>query len=160
MNAIFDRFKSGYLYPGPLTGDIHDVQVTTNITTAYVNCKNFPITTFFLQRGFATDALDVFKIVQAKDAAGLDVKDVTGLALSAFTGMDTVGDVACLELDAEALDVANNFLFAAAVFSIGADTGVNNFCLWYVQGQSRFAFRALNARVAADAANNMIKTMT
>jgi hypothetical protein len=159
MNAIFDRFKTGYLYPGPLTGDIHDVQVTTDITTAYVNCKNFPITSFFLQRGFATDAVDKFKIVQATDVSGTGVKDVTGLALTAFTGMDTVGDVACLELDAEALDVANGFVFVAAVFSLGADTGVNNFCLWYIQGQARFAHRALNARLAADAGVDMIKIM-
>ena len=160
MNSIFDRFKSGYLYPGPLTGDIHDVQVTTNITTAYVNCKNFPITCFFLQRGFTTDAIDVFKVVQATDSSGTGVKDVTGLALTAFTGIDTVGDVACLELDAEALDVANSFTHAAVVFSLGADTGVNNICVWYVQGQARYAHRALNARVAADAAASMIKLMS
>lgn len=160
MNSIFDRFKTGYLYPGPLTGDIHDVQVTTNITTAYVNCKNFPITTFILQRGFTTDAMDVFKIVQATDSAGTGVKDVPGLAIATFTGLDTVGDVATLELDAEALDVANGFVFAAAVFSLAADTGVNNMALWYIQGQARFAHRALNARLAADAAVSMIKTMT
>lgn len=154
MNAIFDRFKFTLIVPTV------DISGTGDITTAvWVDCKNFPITSFIAVRGTATDAFDKLQVNQATDSSGTGSKAVTSLALTSFAGFDTLGDVAILELDAEAMDIANSFTFASIVYSLGADTGANNFTCFACQGQARYAFRALNARVAADAATSMIKLM-
>ena len=159
MNSILDRFKFS---PVMLAVDVG----TGTSTGSWINCRDYPITCFWIHRGAvgsASDFFDIAKVQQATDASGTGAKDVGGLTLGPTLPLTTgsvAADSAILELDSEALDVTNNFKFATVLLSLSADGGSNLTTVIAIQGQARYAFRALNMRAIADAAQLVSKTMT
>lgn len=155
MNSIFDRFRTKVLYQSD------DVTVTTAVVGTYISAKDFPISAFFFQITTVGGAPSLLRVLQATSSAGGSAKAITGAtipaAAGAITSFDTALDICCIEVDAEALDVANSFVWLAPEFTFSDVTGTNPIVCWVVQGQSRFAYRALNSRLAADAAVGMVK---
>jgi hypothetical protein len=101
-----------------------DAYTAAPYTSDYINMANF-------QRGLAiimagtlgsSATLDA-KLVQATDASGTAVKDITGKAITQLTEAGTDSDKqALINFTGADLDVANGFAFVAVVMTVGTAT--------------------------------------
>lgn len=138
---------------GQVVLDATDIGAT-NVTTKYLDMKNFGAVDFFVTLGTtlegtadgwnAADKLDTFKLVQATDAAGSDVKDVTGGAVTTPT-LGVAGATYAVTCPAEALDIANSFFFVAVYLAETDNTGTDFVNVAAVQFQSRFKWDDLTS---------------
>lgn len=103
----------------------------------------------------AAETIDVFKVVQATASAGTGKKDVTGLAITDFTNASVIGDKLILELDAIALDHANDYKFAAVTVG-GSGDNTDQFYNVFAVADSRYASENLNLN-ATDVLTNFKK---
>lgn len=120
----------------------------TNDTSKYVDLTNYGTVTFIVQLGDtfeataanwnAADALDTFKLVQATDAAGTSSKDITG-ATNAQTAVGAAGNIYAITCNAEALDIANDFVFVAAYVAETGNTGTDNVQILAVRYNPRYS---------------------
>ena len=148
FNSLHENIKLDLVY------ETTDPNATTDVTSAYVDMTNKTKVAFKLFRtGTSTDAMDVFKLVQATSSGGANVKDITGAAMSVFTSLASNGQNAILEVDVGSLDTENDFKFVAAVFSLGANAGTDLLTV-VAMSDHNIAQRSLNT---ADPDNNAIK---
>ena len=83
--------------------------------TSYVNMANHQRAIFILEAGVLGGTVD-FRLVQATDATGANVKDITGKAITQISLAN--GDsntLHCIELRTEEMDINNGFTYVAAM---------------------------------------------
>ncbi len=100
-----------------------EARTAGDTTSAYVAASHFNTMLGVLMAGaIPAGANVVLKFVQAKDATGTDVKDITGKVTTALTGAGDSDKQAAINVRAEELDVNNGFGFVALVLTV-AGTG-------------------------------------
>lgn len=102
-----------------------DANTAAALTSDYVDMGQFGAAMGIALVGtLGSSATIDFKFVQATDASGTGVKDVTGKAITQITqaGTDQSDTQAVINLRAEDLDVDNGFRYAAVVLTTGAAT--------------------------------------
>jgi len=134
MNKISDNQK---IVQALKTTDIGGA----NATSAYVDMRECPIVCFVVTLGTwnAADTLDSCKLVQATDAAGTGVKDITGKAVT-VEDPSAAGEVYVLECKAEDLDTENGFTHVACYVAESDDTGVDEVSIISVTGNARYKY--------------------
>ena len=119
MNRISDNLK---VVQALKTTDIG----ATNATSAYVDMREADIALFVATLGAwnAADTLDGCKLLQAKDAAGTDAKDLAGKAPT-VEDPSAADEVYTAECHADELDLANGFTHVAMYVQEDGNTGVD-----------------------------------
>ena len=102
-----------------------DVYTAAAYTSDYVSMSDFGRIQAIVMAGTlgASATLDA-KLVQATDASGTGVKDITGKAITQMTqaGTDQSDTQAIINLQSEELDVNNSFTHVALVMTVGTAT--------------------------------------
>lgn len=119
MEKISDNLFAGV---GLKTTDIKGA----NATSAYLDMGTYDNATFIVVLGTwnAADTLDTCKLVQATDAGGTGVKDISGKAPT-VNDPSASGEVYVLECKATDLDLANSYNFVACYVAEADATGVD-----------------------------------
>jgi len=99
-----------------------------NATSAYLNMGTYDSACFIVTIGAAwnaSDTLDTCKLVQATDAIGTGVKDISGKTVTA-NDPSASGEVYTLECKASDLDLANGYDHVACYVAEVTGTGVDD----------------------------------
>lgn len=96
-------------------------QAATTVVSSYVPMSDCDAILAILETGvLGTSATVDVKLVQAKDASGTSVKDITGKAITQLVKASNDNDQVMLNCRSDELDVNNGFTHVALSVTVGA----------------------------------------